>query len=110
MLSDIIAQTITSKSDMQIVAELGAKIDAFDAFLRHRRIDVVVFCAGDDDFGDPDITRLLQAHPRRGFLAIDPAADSGTLHHLRPVHDNIGWLARPTLAEAIRAGAALRRP
>jgi hypothetical protein len=77
--------------------------------LRRRRVDVIIFGADDTHFPESAITEILQAHPRLGLLAIDGAADAGTLHHLLPVRARIGRLAYDSLAAAIRSGAALRR-
>jgi hypothetical protein len=108
MLSDIIAQAIRPEPDMAIVAAID-ETDSLETFLRRRRIDVVIFGAGDEKFSDTDIARLLQAIPRLGLLAIDGAADQGTLHHLVRVRDQIGQLAQSSVTDAIRAGSALRR-
>lgn len=107
MLTEIIRSAIASEPDMAIVegddrtAELGT-------YTRRRRIDVVIFISGDEHFADDRITALLRTNPRLSLLAMDGGRDQGTLHHLVPAHHDIGRLAQPSLAAAIRAGAALR--
>ena len=109
MLSDIIAQAIRPEPDMAIVGAVDSGSDVLQPMLLRRRIDVVIFSAGDTQFSDSAITDMLRAHPRLGLLAIDGAADAGTLHHLVPVRDRIGRLEHASVTGAIRSGAALRR-
>jgi hypothetical protein len=109
MLSDIVAQAIVPESDMAIVARTDGETDSLQVLLRRRRIDVIIFGAGDANFSDTAITRLLHTNPRLGLLEIDGAAGEGTLHHLVPARDRIGRLAQSSVAGAIRAGAAFRR-
>jgi hypothetical protein len=108
MLNEIIRAAISSEPDMAIVdGALGLDGD-LGAYARQRRIDVVIFPAGTQSFGDREIARLLRANPRLALLSIDGARDEGTLHHLVPARDAIGNLAHSSLTDAIRTGAALR--
>lgn len=108
MLNEIIRGVLAAEPDMAIV-EGGAVVTAeLGAYTRRRRIDVVIFVAGDEDFTDNRILALLRANPRLSLLAMDGRRDHGTLHHLVPAHDEIGRLAQSSLTSAIRAGAALR--
>lgn len=109
MLSDIIAQAIRPEPDMAIVGAVEGGSEVVEQMLRRRRVDVIIFPADETQFPENAITAILQAHPRVGLLAIDGAADAGTLHHLVPVRDRIGRLAHASLTGAIRSGAALRR-
>jgi hypothetical protein len=84
--------------------------DDLGAYTRQRRIDVVLYSAGAEDFDDNKIVVMLTANPRLSLLSIDGRRDQGVLHHLVPAHDLIGPLAQSSLAAAIRAGAALRKP
>jgi hypothetical protein len=117
MLTEIIRSTIATEPDMSIVA---GNVDmsifegnvegtaALGVYTRRRRIDVVIFVSGDENFADDKIFGLLRANPRLSLLAMDGRRDEGTLHHLVPAHDAIGRLAHASLTAAIRAGAALR--
>jgi hypothetical protein len=110
MLNEILRAAISSETDMKIVdPDVRGMID-LGPYTRRRRIDVVVFPAGDGDFDEDRIAELLHANPRLSLLAIDGQTDAGTLHHFIPAHEAIGQLAQSNLAAAIRAGAALRRP
>ena len=108
MLNTIIRNAIAAEADMTVVGDNPSKTD-LGALTRRRRIDVVLFRAGDSDFTDASIDRLLRANPRLGLLAVDGAEDSRILHHLVRTCSEFRPLARSTLASAIRAGAALRR-
>jgi len=109
MLSDMIIEAIASEPDMMIVTGNDSETNEIDAFLHNRRIDVIIFGAGNSRFLDTEIARLLHENPRLGLLAIDGAADRGTLHHLVPVRDEIGRLDQSSVVGGIRAGASLRR-
>jgi hypothetical protein len=108
MLTEIIRAAVATEPDMAIIegdadgnAELGA-------YTRRRRINVVIFVAGDEAFADSRILTMLRSNPRLSLLAMDGRRDQGTLHHLVAAHDEIGRLAHASLTSAIRAGAALR--
>lgn len=109
MLTEIIEHALASESDIAIVE--GALIEADDlgSFSRTKRVDVIVFPAGTEEFTEQRIVRLLHANPRLGLLAMDGTADRGVLHHLVPAQDGIGRLTRSSVVAAIRAGAELRR-
>jgi hypothetical protein len=107
MLNAIIRNAIAAEADMTIVEHIAADTD-LGSFAR-RRIDVVLFSAGDCAFTDASIDRLLRANPRLGLLAVDGVQDRGVLHHLVPACKEVCPLSRSSLTEAIRAGAALRR-
>jgi hypothetical protein len=108
MLNEIIHAAISSEPDMAIVDDVIDRNDKLGAYTRRRRIDVVIFGAGNDGFADDEIFRLLRANPRLSLLSISGTRDEGTLHHLVLAHDAIGRLAQSSLTDAIRAGAALR--
>jgi hypothetical protein len=108
MLNEIIRAAISSEPDMAIVDGAFGLAGDLSEYTRQQRIDVVIFPAGDETFDDGEIARLLQTNPRLGLLSIDGARDKGTLHHLVPAHDAIGRLGQSSLADAIRAGAALK--
>jgi hypothetical protein len=109
MLSEIVEHAIAAEADIALVE--GAPVDVHDlsSFARTKRVDVVVFPAGADEFTQESIAGLLHAIPRLGLLAIDGTADRAALHHLVPTHDLITPLTRSSVVAAIRAGAALRR-
>jgi hypothetical protein len=108
MLSEVICAAITVEPDMTIVEDAIRCDDEIGAYTRRRRIDIVIFVAGDKNFADDKIDQLLRANPRLGLLSIDGKRDQCTLHHLVPAHDAISRLAQPSLTAAIRAGAELR--
>jgi hypothetical protein len=108
MLNAIIRNAIAAEADMTIVEHIAADTD-LGSFTRRRRIDVVLFSAGDCVFTDASIDRLLRANPRLGLLAVHGVQDRGVLHHLVPACKEVCPLSRSSLTEAIRAGAALRR-
>jgi hypothetical protein len=108
MLNEIIRATITAEPDMTIVEDAMHCGDEIGAYTRRRRIDVVIFVAGNENFADDKIVQMLRSNPRLSLLSMDGKRDQGTLHHLVPAHNAIGRLAQPSLIAAIRAGAALR--
>ena len=108
MLNEVIRAAISTEPDMAVVDGATRREDELGFYTRQRRIDVVIFAAGNESFGDDEIARLLQANPRLSLLSLDGTRDEGILHHLIPAHDVIDRLAQSTLAGAIRAGAALR--
>jgi hypothetical protein len=108
MLNEIIRAAISSEPDMAIVDDAFRHEGELGAYTRQRRIDVVIFAAGNESFDDDQILHLLRANPRLSLLSIDGARDQGMLHRLVPAHDAIGRLAQSSLTRAIRAGAALR--
>lgn len=110
MLNEIIRAAISSEPDMTIVDAALRADDDLGAYTLQRRINVVIYPAGDENFDDEKIIGLLHANPRLSLLAIDGQRDAGTLHHFVPAHDAIGRLAQSNLTAAIRAGAALRKP
>jgi len=110
MLNEIVRATISSEPDMMIVDGAGYGDDEIGAYTRRRHIDVVIYPAGHTNFADDKLARILKANPRLALLSIDGPRDAGTLHHLVPAHDAIGRLAHASLTDAIRAGAALRKP
>ncbi len=110
MLNEIIRAAISSEPDMTIVDAALRADDDLGAYTLQRRINVVIYPAGDENFDDEKIIGLLHANPRLSLLAIDGQRDTGTLHHFVPAHDAIGRLAQSNLTAAIRAGAALRKP
>jgi hypothetical protein len=109
MLSEIIEHALASESDMVIVEGPLIKADDLGSFSRTKRIDVIIFPAGAEDFGEERITSLLHANPRLGILAMDGTADRGDLYHLVPTRKGIGRLGRSSVIAAIRAAAELRR-
>jgi hypothetical protein len=108
MLDEIIQAAIATEPDMTIVEQRDGMTGKLGAYTRRRRIDVIIFTAGDEDFADHKIMGLLHANPRLSLLAMDGPGDQGTLHHLVPTKDDIGRLAQTSLTAAIRAGAQLR--
>jgi hypothetical protein len=108
MLTEIIRSVIANEPDITIVEGEVDRTVELGAYTRRRRIDVVIFVSGDENFADDKIFSLLRANPRLGLLAMDGRHDQGKLHHLVPAHDAIGRLAHASLTSAIRAGAALR--
>jgi hypothetical protein len=108
MLNEIIRATIAAEPDMTIVEDATRRNEDLGAFTRRRRIDVVIFAAGDEKFANDKIVQILRTNPRLSLLSMDGQRDQGTLHHLVPAHDTIGGLAQFSLTAAIRAGAALR--
>jgi hypothetical protein len=108
MLDEIIRATISAEPDMAIVEQVMRRHNDIGAYTRQKRIDVVIFTAGDQDFSDDKIDHMLRANPRLALLSIDGRRDQGTLHHLVPARDPIGRLAQSSLTDAIRAGTALR--
>jgi len=110
MLNEVVRAAISPEPDMTIV-DLAIRSDEnLGAVTRRRRIDVVICPADNDVIDDGEILRLLKANPRVSLISIDGLRDAGTLHHLVPAQDAIGPLAQASLATAIRAGAALRKP
>jgi dihydrodipicolinate reductase len=109
MLNEIVHAAVSSEPDITIVDSLARSGDDLGALTLKRRIDVVIYPAAADEFDADKILGLLQANPRVSLLAIDGQRDDGTLHHLAPAHQAIGRLEQSSLAEAIRAGAALRK-
>jgi hypothetical protein len=110
MLNEIVRSTVSCEPDMTIVDGAGCGDDDIGAYTRRRRIDVVIYPAGNPHFADDKLAGMLKANPRIALLSIDGPRDAGTLHHLVPAHDAIGRLAHSSLTAAIRAGAALRKP
>jgi hypothetical protein len=110
MLNEIVRAAISSEPDMTIVEAAVRGCGDLGEYTRQRRIDVVLYVADAEDFDDSKIAGMLKANPRLSLLAIDGRRDQGVLHHLVPAHDPIGPLAHSSLAAAIRAGAALRKP
>jgi hypothetical protein len=108
MLDEIIRATISAESDMAIVEQAIRPEDDIGAYTRRQRIDVVIFTADDRDFSEDKVDHMLRANPRLALLSIDGQRDQGTLHRLVPTRDAIGRLAKSSLIDAIRAGAALR--
>ena len=108
MLNEIIRATIATEPDMTIVEDAAHCDEELGAYTRRRRIDVVIFVVGNENFADDRVVRMLRINPRLSLLSMDGRLDQGTLHHLVPAHDAIGRLAQPSLTAAIRAGAALR--
>ena len=108
MLKAIIGNAIAAEDDMTVIEHIDHPSD-LGAFTRRRRIDVVLFNAGDRAPADASIEQLLHTNPRLGVLVVDGSHDRGVLHHLVQACNNFAPLARSTLAAAIRAGAALRR-
>jgi hypothetical protein len=109
MLSEIIEHALACETDMAIVENALVDADDLGRFSRTKRVDVIIFPAGAEEFTEERIVSLLHANPRLGLLAMDGAADSGDLHHLVPAHDRFGRLTRSSVVAAIRAGAELRR-
>jgi hypothetical protein len=110
MLNEVVRAAISSEPDMTIV-DLAIRDDEdLGAVTRRRRIDVVICTAANDVIDDSKSLGLLKANPRVSLIAIDGLRDAGTLYHLVPAQDAIGPLAQASLATAIRAGAALRKP
>jgi hypothetical protein len=110
MLNEIIRAAVSSEPDMMVVNAEVRVDDDLGAFTLKRRIDVVIYPAGHENFDDERIIGLLHANPRLSLLAIDGPSDAGTLHHFVPAHDAIGRLAQSNLAAAIRTGVTLRKP
>jgi DNA-binding NarL/FixJ family response regulator len=110
MLNEIVRATISTEPDMTIVDGSGRGDDDIAAYTRRRRIDIVIYPAGNADFAGDKLVAMLKANPRLALLAIDGLRDEGTLHHLVPAHDAIDRLAHSSLTAAIRAGATLRKP
>ncbi len=108
MLNEIIRATLAAEPDMAIVKDIDGHRDDLGAYTRHRRIDVVIFVDGDEDFAKDKVILMLHANPRLSLLSVDGKRDHSTLHHLVPAHDEIGRLVHANLTAAIRAGAALR--
>ena len=104
MLNDVVRATISGEPDMTIVEAAVRGDDDLGAFTRRRRIDVVLYVAGSEDFDDCSVVGMLKANPRLSLLSIDGPGNRGTLHHLVPAHDAIGPLAQSSLTAAIRAG------
>jgi DNA-binding NarL/FixJ family response regulator len=107
MLNTIIGGVVAAESDMTIVGETDTADAAFE-FMRHRRIDLVLFSRRAITFDSPQIDQALRTNPRLGLLAVDGPADCATLHHLVRSDDDFRPLHAATLAEAIRVGASLR--
>ncbi len=108
MLNEIIHGALSPEPDIAIVDDVIHREEELGAYTRRRRIDVIIFAAGDDSFTDDEIFRLLQANPRLSLLSISGIRDEGTLHHLVLAHDSIGRLAQSSLTDAIRVSAARR--
>jgi hypothetical protein len=108
MLNEIIRATVSAEPDMTIVEDPARDDEELGTYTRRRRIDVVIFVAGDKNFADDKIVQMLRINPRLRLLSMDGKCDRGTLHHLVPAHDAIGRLAQSTLTAALRTGAALR--
>jgi hypothetical protein len=108
MLNEIIRAAISSEPDMTIVDGAVGSDDDIGAYTRQRRIDVVIYPAGNEDFAEHKIIGMLHANPRLSLLSIDGQRDQGTLHHLVPARDAIGGLVQSSLTDAIRAGAVLK--
>lgn len=109
MLHEIISATIAAEPGMVIAGRHADATSGLGALTQSRRIDVIVFRAGDEDFAEDRIERLLRTNPRLGLLAVDGPRDAGTLHHLVAAHEVVRPLSETSLAAAIRAAAALRR-
>jgi hypothetical protein len=110
MLNEIVRAAVSSEPDMTIVDSVVGADEDLGAFTRRRMIDVVIYPAVEHAFEASAILELLHGNPRLSLLAIDGRRDAATLHHLVPAQDAIGPLAQASLAAAIRAGAALRKP
>jgi hypothetical protein len=108
MHNEIIRATIATEPDMTIVEYAIRGNEDFGTYTRRRRIDVVIFVAGNNEFADDKIVQMLRTNPRLSLLSMDGQRDQGTLHHLVPARTAIGRLAQSSLTAAIRAGAALR--
>lgn len=108
MLNEIVRVAIAAEPDMAVVEGGERRSSELAAYTRRRRINVVIFVSGNEEFADDKILGLLHANPRLSLLAIDGRRDRGTLYHLVPAHDAIDGLAQSSLTAAIRAGAALR--
>ena len=109
MLREIIEQAIAPEPDMTVVARELVAADDLGIFSRTKRIDLIIFPAGTEEFAADHVVRFLHENPRLGLLAIYGTADQGDLHHLIPAQERIGPLTRSSLIAAIRAGATLRR-
>jgi hypothetical protein len=108
MLREIIEQAIASEPDLAVVEEAVVTADSLGTYARTKRIDLIIFPSGTEEFAEHQVVRLLRANPRLGLLEIDGTADRGDLHHLIPTREHIGPLTRSSLVAAIRAGATLR--
>jgi hypothetical protein len=107
MLSEIVSEALAGQPNMRVVAGPTAAIN-FGSYTRRRRVDAVIFVAGNDAFRDEAITGLLRANPRLCLLAIEGSEDRAILHHLVPTAKVFTGLAHATLVSAILAGTALR--
>ena len=108
MLSDIVRNVVEAEPDIAIVEVRPEPALDLGVFTRRHRIDVLICLAADTDFSNDRIDRLLHSNPRLSLVAVDGAADSGTLHRLVPTHDQFNGLAQSSLLDAIRADAAMR--
>lgn len=108
MLSDMVAHAVKTEPDMRIVEHGHVDMHELSSLSKRRRIDVVIFRSGDQQFSEPAIARLLHQNPRLGLLGIDSTTDQSTLHHVAPARENISPLAHASVVRAIRTGAMLR--
>lgn len=107
MLNEIVRAAIAGEPDMAVIGG-GRCPGELGLYTKRNRIDVVIFVFGDETFADDRIDHILRDNPRLSLLGMDRKRDSSVLHHLVPAHDQFDGLAQPSLAAAIRAGAALK--
>lgn len=107
MLSEIISSAIAAEPTMRVVPGAPSMAELGD-YTRRRRIDAVIFAAGNQSFAEDKIADLLRANPRLCLLAVDGGGDQAIVHFLTPSRSVFPGLEAATLTTAIRAGTWLR--
>jgi DNA-binding NarL/FixJ family response regulator len=100
LLHDIVRDTLTNQTDMQLVGDLTAGDSVVDT-LKNCEIDVAIVGAREPE----DATRadeLLLSAPRSKVLVIATSGRSAVMYQLRPHKKPLGDVSPQSLLDAIR--------
>jgi DNA-binding NarL/FixJ family response regulator len=102
MLRDIIEDTVSDQTDMQVVAcledrqQMLSRVTETDA-------EVVVLGMSDGDLPDESL-HVFEAHPHLRLFGVTADGRRAFLYELRPQRSALGEISPQGLVEAIRGG------
>jgi DNA-binding NarL/FixJ family response regulator len=108
MLVNIIADTISSQRDMDVVSGADTTASLPDAAAQ-AKADVVIL-ARNGARERADYRELLYAHSRLKVIEISSEGRYGALYELRPRRVSLGELSPPRLIDAVRASVTHATP
>jgi hypothetical protein len=107
MLREIVSEALVGEPAMRVIGSTST-FAGLGPYTRRKRIDVLIFVAGDKAFEDIAIADMLRVNPRLCLLGVDGQENQAIVHFLSPSRTVLPNLEASTLASAIRAGTGLR--